>query len=234
MSEKGLHVAKVDAGSGGAFGAPAAGAAGAFGAPAAGAAGAPAAAAADYWSAAAVGAPAQHMAAAIKAAVANAGATPGGDSFAGAGGMSDEREVKRQRRKQSNRESARRSRLRKQAECEELGTRVDLLTNENMQLREEVTRLHEACSKLEEKYGVLRGSFKELTGKEVDDVLVGKAGAKAGKGGKASDAHTKAAAAAAAAIAAAHDAAVKMTKTNKKDDSAGTKSDVKSDSSSGS
>eukprot|EP00250_Pteridium_aquilinum_P009717 c18883_g1_i1 orf=438-1364(+) len=33
-------------------------------------------------------------------------------------GLQDEREMKRQRRKQSNRESARRSRLRKQAECE--------------------------------------------------------------------------------------------------------------------
>ena len=53
----------------------------------------------------------------------------------------DERELKRQRRKQSNRESARRSRLRKQAECEELGSRVGGLTEENERLRAEVKRL---------------------------------------------------------------------------------------------
>ena len=55
----------------------------------------------------------------------------------------DERELKRQRRKQSNRESARRSRLRKQAECEELGSRVGGLTEENEKLRGEVKRLFE-------------------------------------------------------------------------------------------
>jgi hypothetical protein len=44
-------------------------------------------------------------------------------------GVTDERELKRMRRKQSNRESARRSRLRKQAECEALGRQVkDLVT----------------------------------------------------------------------------------------------------------
>lgn len=45
-----------------------------------------------------------------------------------ASGQLDEREAKRLRRKQSNRESARRSRLRKQAECEQLARQVkDLL-----------------------------------------------------------------------------------------------------------
>jgi plant G-box-binding factor len=63
--------------------------------------------------------------------------------------LTDEREVKRQRRKQSNRESARRSRLRKQAECEELGTRVDTLTVENMALRTELSRVTEECKRLQ-------------------------------------------------------------------------------------
>jgi plant G-box-binding factor len=51
--------------------------------------------------------------------------------------LQDEREVKRQRRKQSNRESARRSRLRKQAECDDLGTRATKLVDENESLRAE-------------------------------------------------------------------------------------------------
>ncbi|KAL3619028.1 G-box binding factor [Castilleja foliolosa] len=62
--------------------------------------------------------------------------------------VQDERELKRQKRKQSNRESARRSRLRKQAECEELQRRMDKLKNENHTLRDELQRLAEDCEKL--------------------------------------------------------------------------------------
>ncbi|ONH96762.1 hypothetical protein PRUPE_7G150700 [Prunus persica] len=62
--------------------------------------------------------------------------------------IQDERELKRQKRKQSNRESARRSRLRKQAECEELQARVETLSNENHNLRDELHRLSEECEKL--------------------------------------------------------------------------------------
>lgn len=53
----------------------------------------------------------------------------------------DERELKRQRRKQSNRESARRSRLRKQAECEGLAQKVVDLETENAKLKEAVKQL---------------------------------------------------------------------------------------------
>jgi hypothetical protein len=53
----------------------------------------------------------------------------------------DDRELKRQRRKQSNRESARRSRLRKQAETEELGNILERYATENMKLRSAVERL---------------------------------------------------------------------------------------------
>ncbi|XP_043711813.1 G-box-binding factor 1-like isoform X5 [Telopea speciosissima] len=62
--------------------------------------------------------------------------------------IQDERELKRQRRKQSNRESARRSRLRKQAECEELQSKVEALSNENRALKDELQRLAEECTKL--------------------------------------------------------------------------------------
>ncbi|KAK9056135.1 hypothetical protein SSX86_027224 [Deinandra increscens subsp. villosa] len=60
----------------------------------------------------------------------------------------NERELKRERRKQSNRESARRSRLRKQAEAEELAIRVDALTAENLNLKSEVNRLVDTSEKL--------------------------------------------------------------------------------------
>ncbi|CAG7897402.1 unnamed protein product, partial [Brassica rapa] len=53
----------------------------------------------------------------------------------------DERELKRQKRKQSNRESARRSRLHKQAECDELAQREDVLNGENASLRAEINKL---------------------------------------------------------------------------------------------
>ena len=53
----------------------------------------------------------------------------------------DDRELKRQRRKQSNRESAKRSRLRKQAETEELGNILERYVKENMKLREAVEKL---------------------------------------------------------------------------------------------
>ncbi|CAM0905694.1 unnamed protein product [Alopecurus aequalis] len=64
-------------------------------------------------------------------------------------GQLDEREIKRERRKQSNRESARRSRLRKQQECEELSKKVAELTTENNALRTELDQLKKACQDME-------------------------------------------------------------------------------------
>ncbi|XP_062155075.1 common plant regulatory factor 1 isoform X2 [Alnus glutinosa] len=60
----------------------------------------------------------------------------------------NEREVKRERRKQSNRESARRSRLRKQAETEELAHKVESLNAENVAIKSELERLTENSEKL--------------------------------------------------------------------------------------
>ncbi|KAK2983874.1 hypothetical protein RJ640_003925 [Escallonia rubra] len=62
--------------------------------------------------------------------------------------LQNERELKRERRKQSNRESARRSRLRKQAEAEELAIKVESLTAENMTLKSEINCLAENSRKL--------------------------------------------------------------------------------------
>ncbi|KAF2291229.1 hypothetical protein GH714_020755 [Hevea brasiliensis] len=60
----------------------------------------------------------------------------------------NERELKRERRKQSNRESARRSRLRKQAETEELAHKVESLTSENLALKSEINQLTKKSEKL--------------------------------------------------------------------------------------
>ncbi|XP_027108494.1 common plant regulatory factor 1 isoform X2 [Coffea arabica] len=62
--------------------------------------------------------------------------------------LQNERELKRERRKQSNRESARRSRLRKQAETEELAKKVQSLTAENLSLKSEIHKLTESSERL--------------------------------------------------------------------------------------
>ncbi|PKU62262.1 Common plant regulatory factor 1 [Dendrobium catenatum] len=72
----------------------------------------------------------------------------------------DERALKREKRKQSNRESARRSRLRKQAETEELATRVGSLSAENTNLISEITRLTESSEKLRIENSVLMEKLK--------------------------------------------------------------------------
>nr|QEO19185.1 putative common plant regulatory factor 1-like isoform X2 [Cymbidium ensifolium] len=80
----------------------------------------------------------------------------------------DERALKREKRKQSNRESARRSRLRKQAETEELAIKVGSLTAENTTLRSEISRLIESSDKLRLENSVLMEKLKmaELTQEE--------------------------------------------------------------------
>ncbi|KAA3475219.1 Common plant regulatory factor 1 [Gossypium australe] len=69
--------------------------------------------------------------------------------------LQNERELKRERRKQSNRESARRSRLRKQAETEELARKVESLTSENAALRSEINQLTEMSEKVRLKNAIL-------------------------------------------------------------------------------
>ncbi|KAK9280705.1 hypothetical protein L1049_014403 [Liquidambar formosana] len=89
----------------------------------------------------------------------------------------NERELKRERRKQSNRESARRSRLRKQAEAEELAVKVESLSAENITLKSEINRLKENSEKLrfenttlvEKLKNARQGQTEEFVLKKVDD-----------------------------------------------------------------
>ncbi|KAK7275298.1 hypothetical protein RIF29_16410 [Crotalaria pallida] len=74
--------------------------------------------------------------------------------------LQDERDLKRERRKQSNRESARRSRLRKQAEAEELARKVDSLTAENLSLKSEIKQLAENSEILMAENALLKEKLK--------------------------------------------------------------------------
>ncbi|KAK9274532.1 hypothetical protein L1049_021781 [Liquidambar formosana] len=80
--------------------------------------------------------------------------------------LQDERELKRQRRKQSNRESARRSRLRKQAECDELAQRAEALKEENASLRSEVSRIRSEYEQLLSENASLKERLGEVPGQE--------------------------------------------------------------------
>ncbi|KAI8554329.1 hypothetical protein RHMOL_Rhmol05G0090100 [Rhododendron molle] len=85
------------------------------------------------------------------------------------GHVQDERELKRQRRKQSNRESARRSRLRKQTECDELALRTEALNEENTTLRTELSCIRSEYEQLVSENASLkvRRDLGRLLGKKI-------------------------------------------------------------------
>ncbi|KAH7682374.1 plant G-box-binding factor protein [Dioscorea alata] len=85
--------------------------------------------------------------------------------------IQDDRALKRERRKQSNRESARRSRLRKQAETEELAMKVDALTNENLSLRSEINRLREKSENLRLENTALMDKLKKANMNLTEEVV---------------------------------------------------------------
>lgn len=80
--------------------------------------------------------------------------------------LQDGRELKRQRRKQSNRESARRSRLRKQAECDELAQRAEVLNEENATLRVELSHFRSEYQQLLSENASLKERLGEVPGQE--------------------------------------------------------------------
>ncbi|KAI4355181.1 hypothetical protein L6164_003977 [Bauhinia variegata] len=86
--------------------------------------------------------------------------------------LQNERELKRERRKQSNRESARRSRLRKQAETEELARKVESLTAENVALKSEMNRLTESSGKLRAENGTLMEKVKKAQAGQTEEMVL--------------------------------------------------------------
>ncbi|KAI5397062.1 hypothetical protein KIW84_063038, partial [Lathyrus oleraceus] len=57
-------------------------------------------------------------------------------------------DIRKERKRQSNRESAKRSRIRKQQECEELSKTIDTLKDENSVLTQRLVTLSEECQEL--------------------------------------------------------------------------------------
>ncbi|GMH28794.1 hypothetical protein Nepgr_030637 [Nepenthes gracilis] len=117
----------------------------------------------DYWGTSALSTiPAFHgktPAAPVATGVATAGSR---DNMQSQLWLTDERELKRQRRKQSNRESARRSRLRKQAECDELAQRAESLKEENASLRSQVGHIRGEYEQLFAENAALKGRLDKI------------------------------------------------------------------------
>ncbi|KAL3536742.1 hypothetical protein ACH5RR_000108 [Cinchona calisaya] len=88
--------------------------------------------------------------------------------------LQTERELKRERRKQSNRESARRSRLRKQAEAEELAKKVQSLTAENMTLKSEIKKLTESSEQLKLENATMMEKLKNARLGQTGDMSINK------------------------------------------------------------
>ncbi|XP_024176052.1 common plant regulatory factor 1 isoform X4 [Rosa chinensis] len=86
--------------------------------------------------------------------------------------LQNERELKRERRKQSNRESARRSRLRKQAETDELARKVEALNADNVSLKSEINRLTESSDRLRVENASLMEKLKKARVGRMEEIIM--------------------------------------------------------------
>ncbi|XP_028776144.1 G-box-binding factor 1 isoform X2 [Neltuma alba] len=89
----------------------------------------------------------------------------------------EEDEIRRERKRQLNRESARRSRIRKQQELEELQNTVDNLIRENSALKRKLMRLSEDCMELSgSNDSIERGLIEEYGPEMIADLVATKPG----------------------------------------------------------
>ncbi|XP_019430374.1 PREDICTED: G-box-binding factor 1-like isoform X3 [Lupinus angustifolius] len=83
-----------------------------------------------------------------------------------------EDEIRKERKRQSNRESAKRSRMRKQKECEELHRNMDILKDENSELTHLLMKLSEECLELSTENDSIEEELVEMYGPEsIADLL---------------------------------------------------------------
>lgn len=78
----------------------------------------------------------------------------------------EEDEIRRERKRQSNRESAKRSRIRKQQECEELHRNVDILKDENSKLIQSLKRHSEDSLELSNENDSIEEELVKMYGPE--------------------------------------------------------------------
>ncbi|KAM3711923.1 hypothetical protein ACB098_01G145800 [Castanea mollissima] len=97
-----------------------------------------------------------------------------GAGLAFEGFILDERQLKRERRKQANRESARKSRLKKQAEVDELMRRYESLNVENTALKFELDQLKEDSEKLRIENAALMDKLKNTQVEEQEEIISAK------------------------------------------------------------
>ncbi|XP_075673179.1 G-box-binding factor 1-like isoform X2 [Castanea sativa] len=80
-------------------------------------------------------------------------------------------DLRNERRKQSNRESARRSRIRRQ-ECEKLQALAEMLKTETSMLKEELVRLSEECGEVDEENNSLMDELTKMYGPDAISDLI--------------------------------------------------------------
>ncbi|KAL4651474.1 hypothetical protein ACB092_01G162600 [Castanea dentata] len=97
-----------------------------------------------------------------------------GAGLAFEGFILDERQLKRERRKQANRESARKSRLKKQAEVDELMRRYESLNVENTALKFELDQLKEDSEKLRIENAALMDKLKNTQVEQQEEIISAK------------------------------------------------------------
>ncbi|XP_060671917.1 G-box-binding factor 1-like [Ziziphus jujuba] len=100
----------------------------------------------------------------------------------------EEHDQRKERRKQSNRESAKRSRCRRQEECRKLQAKAEDLAKETSNLRAGIMRVSKECRKLKkENKSIIKGLEKMYGPDAVGDLKAEEPGSVTGDGESSSD-----------------------------------------------